>query len=316
MDGIIVVDKPQGMTSHDVVNKMRKITGVSRIGHTGTLDPIATGLLNICIGRATKMVEFMQNDGSPDAKGYECSMKLGMVTDTGDISGEVISGASSGRPAGIVRELGTENIAAAVLSFIGPGMQTPPKYSAIKYQGRKLYDYARAGDDIPREAIVPREIIISDIKITLIDETDDIVEFVAYCSKGTYIRTLCCDIGDKLGCGAAMSSLRRIKNNAFTIDMAIPLSRMDDGIDEKMLLPVEAGLGFMQVLQIPGNSTKYFLNGRIIPAEMLDTEARSIFTGITDNDDMLVRVHSEGSFLGIGRVTSQGLTPRKQWLIS
>ena len=202
MNGIVVIDKPAGWTSHDVIAKLRGALKIKKIGHGGTLDPMATGVLPVFIGRATRAVEFFENA----EKEYMAGIKLGIVTDTQDITGNVLSE----REANI-----TENDLLTVLKqYRGEQKQIPPMYSAVKKDGRKLYELARKGLEIPRQ---PRDIFISELEL-LDFQKESSLRIV--CSKGTYIRTLCHDIGASLGCGGTLSKLRRTRAGAFTIDMA------------------------------------------------------------------------------------------------
>ena len=212
MNGIIIIDKPEGWTSHDVVAKLRGALKTKRIGHGGTLDPMATGVLPIFIGRGTRAVQFIENAD----KEYTAGLRLGIVTDTQDITGTVLESSEA--------SITPFDLAAVLPSFIGAQKQIPPMYSAIKIGGKKLYELARRGEEIQRPA---RDITISDIQ--LLDGMDDHGGFLinVSCSKGTYVRTLCHDIGAALGCGATLSSLRRTRAGIFTIEMS---HRLDDVI--------------------------------------------------------------------------------------
>ena len=213
MDGFIIVDKPDGITSHDVVSKLRKKLKIKRIGHTGTLDPIATGVLPICIGICTKASDFLV----ADEKIYEATIKLGVLTDTSDITGNIIEEKKVD-----IKELPIENV---IYSFIGKQKQKPPIYSAVKVNGKKLYEYAREGKKVE---IPEREIEIFDIKLKHIDVQNNLIDITVHCSKGTYIRSLCVDIGTKLGTIATMQSLRRIQSGIFNIDKAIKLDEINE----------------------------------------------------------------------------------------
>ena len=227
MNGIIVVDKPSGWTSHDVVAKLRGSLKVRRVGHGGTLDPMATGVLPVFLGRATRAAEFC---GNAD-KEYIAGLKLGVVTDTHDITGNV----TGVNDATVTKK----ELLDVIPRFIGSQEQIPPMYSAIKRDGKKLYELARRGIDVPRPA---REIDVSDIE--LLDSGDDGVLLRIVCSKGTYIRTLCNDIGAALGCGGTMSSLRRIRAGVFTVDVAHTLDAVLDAVSETgveaMIRPVDS----------------------------------------------------------------------------
>jgi len=212
MDGILNIYKEKGFTSHDVVAKLRGILHQKKIGHTGTLDPDAEGVLPICLGRATKVCGLLTDKD----KVYEAEMLLGTVTDTQDITGRILGEKSA---AGITEEM----IRSVLESFVGSYDQVPPMYSAVKIQGKKLYELARSGMEVERP---PRQVEIYDIsKLRFFAECDQyIAAFTVHCSKGTYIRTLCHDVGERLGCGACMRSLKRIKTGRFDISEAYTLS--------------------------------------------------------------------------------------------
>lgn len=210
MNGILIMDKPKGITSHDVVNIVRKVFNTKRVGHAGTLDPIATGVLVILIGEATKKSEALLNDD----KSYTATLRLGLATDTGDSSGKSTR-------AGSVDGLEHDAVKNAIMNFTGEIEQTPPMYSAVKFKGRNLYKWARKGIEVPRKA---RKINIKEIDIKKISLPD--VIFDVTCSKGTYIRQLCADIGDKLGCGGHMAELRRTRSGAYGISQAITVEKL------------------------------------------------------------------------------------------
>ena len=201
MNGYLLVNKPQGPTSHDIVMKMRRIFNTKKVGHTGTLDPMATGLMVILIGKATRASDYV----SHDSKAYIAQMKLGIVSDTLDITGKL-----SYLPK---KDISPEEINAALSSFLGESMQTPPMYSAKKVNGKKLYELARKGEVIER---TPVKINISEIKV--LEIKDDTVTFYVHCSKGTYIRSLIDDFGKKVGYGAIMTSLKRVRTGDFSLD--------------------------------------------------------------------------------------------------
>lgn len=223
MNGVILINKPLGKTSHDLVYEARRLTGVKKVGHTGTLDPMAEGVLPVCIGNATKAADAL----TASDKGYCAQLVLGMTTDTADAEGEILS------------ECGVyctrEEIEKAVKSFEGEIEQIPPMYSAIKVNGKKLYELAREGKEIERK---PRRITIQKIDILEIDEENNTVTIDVLCSKGTYIRTLCEDIGIKLGVGAYMNTLIRTKSGQFTIDQCKTVQELRQLKDEGKLLEV------------------------------------------------------------------------------
>lgn len=225
MTGILIVDKPAGWTSHDVVAKLRGILKERRIGHAGTLDPMATGVLPVFVGRATRAVEFMENAD----KEYVAALRPGIITDTQDTTGNIISRKDVNLKAG--------DIEAVLGKFRGDTEQLPPMYSAVKIGGRKLYEYARRGVEVERKA---RKVSISELELTGEKNGDFILRVV--CSKGTYIRSLCADIGERLGCGAAMSSLVRTRAGAYKIDSAHSMEEIISlGKDsEKLMLSLDS----------------------------------------------------------------------------
>ncbi len=212
IDGILNINKPQGVTSHDVVRDIRRLLGVKKIGHTGTLDPMATGVLPICIGKATRITEYTDLD----FKKYRCQLRLGTVTDTQDIWGTVLEQ----HPTDGITE---EAVREAFEGFRGRISQRPPMYSAVRIAGRRLYDYARAGETVE---VKTREVYINNLVVEAVDAPR--VCFTVECSKGTYIRTICEDVGRKLGCGAVMESLERLGSGAFKIEDAIDLYELTD----------------------------------------------------------------------------------------
>lgn len=226
VSGVIIINKSAGMTSHDVVGRVRRLFGERRVGHTGTLDPMATGVLVVLVGRAAKAAEYL----GADAKTYRALMRLGIETDTEDTTGNIISGCAD-IPC-------KEKVKEAAARFVGKSGQIPPMYSAIKVGGRKLYELARRGETVEREA---REIEIFSLECEKINERDYSLE--ARVSAGTYIRTLCADIGRALGCGAAMASLERRACGSFRIEDAHTLEELESmgrTEAEKLLLPVES----------------------------------------------------------------------------
>ncbi|MGV8058296.1 MAG: tRNA pseudouridine(55) synthase TruB [Smithellaceae bacterium] len=219
MDGVVIIDKPAGVTSHDVVSRVKRMLGAKKAGHTGTLDPMATGVLPVCLNEATKLARFL----SDDSKEYSATMLLGVTTDTLDTEGKIIYQSDKVVP--------VEAIKAALAGMVGKIKQVPPAYSAIKHCGEPLYKWARKGIVIeakPREVEI-QHIIVEDILYPR-------VTFRVACSKGTYIRTLCADVGDLLGCGACLCGLRRLRSGFFSEDMAIPLGNSAHGEKGRELL--------------------------------------------------------------------------------
>lgn len=227
MNGILLIDKEPDWTSNDVVAKLKGMLHQRRVGHSGTLDPMATGLLVVFVGRATRAVEFAEGHD----KRYLASLRLGLVTDTQDISGTVLER----REASVTRG----ELEAALEAFKGEQEQLPPMYSAIKHKGRPLYEIARKGGEVERK---PRKITVYDMRLLGEDRGDYLLDI--RCSKGTYVRTLCHDLGHALGCGGCMSSLRRLEAGGFSVEKAHKLSEVqeyaDQGRAEELLLPVDS----------------------------------------------------------------------------
>ena len=223
MNGIVIIDKPQGWTSQDVTARLRRVFNTRRIGHGGTLDPMATGVLPVFVGRATRGVEFFEHA----EKTYETVLRLGMTTDTEDISGNVLTEQDA--------FVTGEELEAVLEKFRGDILQVPPMYSALKINGQKLVDMARKGKTVERQ---PRPITIHEL--TLLGMEAEGIRLRVRCSKGTYIRTLCKDIGEALGCGGCMAALRRVQAGEYTIDEAVPLLQLlEETEPEKFLRPVD-----------------------------------------------------------------------------
>ena len=227
MNGILLIDKQPDWTSNDVVAKLKGILHQRRIGHSGTLDPMATGLLVVFVGRATRAVAFAEGHD----KRYLAGLRLGITTDTQDITGTVLEEKNV--------SVSMEELNQALALFRGEIQQVPPMYSAIKHQGRRLYDIARKGGEVERK---PRTITIHDLRLIGQQNGDWLLD--VSCSKGTYVRTLCHDLGQTLGCGGCMSSLRRVQAGQFSVDQAVTLEQVqimaDEGRAEELLLPVDS----------------------------------------------------------------------------
>lgn len=226
LNGIIIIDKEAGFTSHDVVAKMRGICRQKKIGHTGTLDPEATGVLPVCLGSGTRLCDMLTDKD----KEYVAELLLGVETDTQDTTGQILKE----NPVDCTEEEVTD----AIMSFLGDYDQVPPMYSALKVDGKKLYELARAGKEIERK---PRPVTI--LKLEILEMQLPVVKIRVACTKGTYIRTLCADIGEKLGCGGTMKSLRRTRVGSFPLEKAVTLSRLEELRDagelESVLIPVD-----------------------------------------------------------------------------
>ncbi|MBR0366439.1 MAG: tRNA pseudouridine(55) synthase TruB [Clostridia bacterium] len=245
MNGIVVIDKPAGVTSHDVVGMVRKRFATRRVGHTGTLDPLATGVLVMCVGNATKAADMIANAD----KRYRAGLELGICTDTLDTEGTVTEQRAVNVTEADVRE--------CILSFIGEQDQIPPMYSAIKQNGKKLYELAREGKEIEREK---RRINIYSIDI--IDISLPYVTIDVHCSKGTYIRSLCDDIGRRLGCGAVMTALRRTGSAGFTTDDAYTIAELDELSDiSSALMPTDSLFSGLDEIHLNARQEKSITNG-------------------------------------------------------
>ncbi len=219
MNGIVIVDKPEGWTSQDVTAKLRGVFQTRRIGHGGTLDPMATGVLPVFVGRATRGVEFFEHA----QKAYEATLRLGISTDTEDITGEVLQKQDV--------KITREEFLSALEAFRGEIQQIPPMYSALKVNGQKLCDLARKGKEVERK---PRTITI--YKLECLEFSGETAKLYIHCSKGTYIRTLCKDIGVALGCGGCMERLRRVSAGSYTIEEAIPLAQLVESTEPETFL--------------------------------------------------------------------------------
>lgn len=247
-DGIINLLKPAGMTSHDGVQMLRRLTGVKRIGHTGTLDPMAVGVLPLCIGSAARITEYLDLD----YKTYRCEMQLGIETDTQDIWGTVTQD-NRGK-----LNFDKDQITETLNSFQGLISQYPPAYSAVQVNGRRLYDYARQGEEVE---IKPRQVDIKNVTVIRMDPENGKVTFDVVCSKGTYIRTICHDAGRILGCGAAMSCLIRTASGVFTIDNTVTIEQLKEGNPEQFLLEPDFPLVHFGKAVVNEERGKWFVNG-------------------------------------------------------
>ena len=286
LNGIILVDKPSDWTSHDVVGKLRGILHERRIGHSGTLDPMATGLLVVFVGRATRAVKFAE----ADSKEYIAGLRLGVSTDTQDITGNTLKSSNS-LPS-------RAELEQALGAFKGEISQIPPMYSAIKVGGKKLYELARRGESVERK---PRKITIDMLDIIGENDGDYILDIV--CSKGTYIRTLCNDIGDALGCGGCMSSLRRVKAGAFSIEQAYTIDEIqaaaNNGELDASLISVDRLFSAYPALTVSDTAEKKLCNGNIIKL-------------VSPNG--IYRVYSQtGAFLLLGEVADNKLKTIKSF---
>ncbi|MDO4293954.1 MAG: tRNA pseudouridine(55) synthase TruB [Eubacteriales bacterium] len=260
MNGILNVYKEPGFTSHDVVAKLRGICKQKKIGHTGTLDPEASGVLPVCLGNATKLCEFLTDKD----KEYEAVMLLGVETDTQDTTGQVLRQ--------LPVTVSEEEVRQAVNSFAGPCDQIPPMYSALKINGQKLCDLARAGKVVERKS---RPVTIHSIEITGLELPR--VRMRVCCSRGTYIRTLCHDIGQRLGCGAAMETLVRTRSGSFELGQACRLSEIEalakEGRLQELLQPADSVFAALPARRVTAEGQRLLENGNPLTMRMLETEA-------------------------------------------
>ena len=259
MNGIVIIDKPAGWTSQDVVSKLRGVFKTRRIGHGGTLDPMATGVLPVFVGRATRGVEFFEHAH----KTYEAVLQLGVTTDTEDITGNILEE----KPVCV-----TENEFLSVLEqFRGEIQQIPPMYSAIKVNGQKLYDLARQGKEVDRKS---RTITI--FKLECSEFSGNQAKILVHCSKGTYIRTLCKDIGAALGCGGCMAALRRVQAGDYTIDRAVSLQTLVESENPEIYLaPVDSLFAEYDKLVLTPNQEKRCRNGNSFSISLTDGQYRA-----------------------------------------
>ena len=259
MNGIVIVNKPQGWTSQDVTARLRRVFGTRRIGHGGTLDPMATGVLPVFVGRATRGVEFFEHA----EKTYEAVLQLGLLTDTEDITGTVLEE----RSVAVTRE----QFLAALENFRGEILQVPPMYSALKINGQKLCDLARKGKEVERH---PRPVTI--FKLECLEFSGTTAKLLVHCSKGTYIRTLCKDIGQSLGCGGCMASLCRVTAGAYTMEEAVALETLLETEEPAQYLrPVDSLFTQYGAITLTENQEKRCRNGNSFSVQLPDGTYRA-----------------------------------------
>lgn len=280
MQGILNILKPPNMTSHDIVSVVRKKLKLKKVGHTGTLDPMAVGVLPVCIGKATKIIEYLQND----TKVYRAELTLGKTTDTQDRWGNIIAQSDL--------QVDEKDIMDVINTFKGEQFQVPPMYSALKYKGKKLYELAREGKEVKRE---PRKIFIFYLNILRI--VDNKVLFDVKCSKGTYVRTLCHDIGHALGTGGHMSFLERLESGVFKLENAITIEELNDAdmdtIENKYFYQIDYPLQFIPRVDVNPSALKLLLNG-----VKLKEGCFKLDKAVKNND--LLRIYVEDKFLALG----------------
>lgn len=303
-NGILNINKPEGWTSQDVVAKLRGRLHIRRVGHTGTLDPMATGVLPVCFGKATRIIEYYDDD----FKTYEAEMRLGMATDTLDITGTVLETKSV--------DVSEEDVIQAICSFRGWITQIPPKYSALKVNGKPLYKYAREGVEVE---IKSREIYVADIQPLEVNPAENRVRFRVTCSKGTYIRTICDDIGKKLGCGGTMTALQRTQSGCFRVEDARTLPEILEMTDEELersVIPMDETLVHLGKIELKSmESVPFYYNGREIDTGYVNVLASPAVPEAMQEGSRLgdkYRVYDpEGKFLGISSLRENTLYPEK-----
>lgn len=280
--GFLNIYKPKGLTSHDVVARLRKITKVRQIGHTGTLDPFATGVLPICIGKATRLIEYLDDD-----KEYLATVQFGKNTATYDLEGEIT--------ATFDKKVTEEDVKNALKDFEGEISQIPPIYSAIKVNGKKLYDYARQGQDIE---IKPRKVTISKIELKEFDKTSQSAKITVACSKGTYIRSIAYDLGAKLGCGGYLTALERTKAGKFQVNTAIKLEDLTEvsQIIENLINPLD-------MLNIPIHNLSENERERV-------SHGMSICNSVFPDSDIVILSYG-GRIYAIGKVEQNKILVKK-----
>lgn len=303
-NGILNINKPEGWTSQDVVAKLRGRLHIRRVGHTGTLDPMATGVLPVCFGKATRIIEYYDDD----FKTYEAEMKLGMVTDTLDITGTVLET----KPV----DVSEDDVIQTIDSFRGWITQIPPKYSALKVNGKPLYKYAREGVEVE---IKSRKIYVEDIQPVEVNLRENRILFRVTCSKGTYIRTICDDIGKKLGCGGTMTSLQRTQSGCFRVEDARTLPEILEMTDEELercVIPMDETLVHLGRIELKSmESVPFYYNGREIDTGSVNVLASPAVPEAMQEESRLgdkYRVYDpEGKFLGISSLRENTLYPEK-----
>lgn len=282
LEGVLPVLKPEKFTSHDVVAKARRILGIKRIGHTGTLDPSVTGVLPLCIGRATRMVEYIQEL----PKEYEAVLLIGLATDTEDLTGEQLQKME-------YVHLEEEDVKQVLYSFLGEINQTPPMYSAVKVDGKRLYELAREGKEIERKSrkVTIEEIDILDMNLTLKHPE---VRFRVKCSKGTYIRTLCVDIGKALGYPAVMKQLIRTSTGNIHIEQCLSFEQIEqyhaEGTLENYIIPMDTAISHIPALTLTALQAEHALQGKSIHIQLrtsLGDEAKPLFRAYDPNHKFL-----------------------------
>jgi tRNA pseudouridine55 synthase len=299
VNGVLIIDKSAGMTSHDVVARVRKIIGERKVGHTGTLDPFATGVMILLAGRATRIAQFL----SAAEKEYEAVIRFGYSTDTGDITGARRERAADSSPQSLRRE----EIEAAMTSLRGEIKQLPPMYSAKKIAGRKLYEHARRGEEIERQplsvTIHKFELVTPEHGVSADDDGAFDIRVRVVCSAGTYIRTLAEDLGEKLGVGAHLIELRRTRAGQFGIDAAMTLEKLADAFTQNQLadafISPHAALSHLPLIDLDDDQLRRTLHGLALPLNDND---------LTLSDGDPVRLSKDDQLVAVGKFDAQQVT--------
>ena len=295
--GVLLLDKPQGVSSNDVLQKVKRLYNANRAGHTGALDPLATGMLPICLGEATKFSQYLLDSD----KRYRVIARLGQRTDTSDADGQIVEE----RPVTFT----DAQLAEALESFRGDTQQVPSMYSALKYQGKKLYEYARQGIEVPREA---RPITV--YELLFIRHEGNELELEIHCSKGTYIRTIIDDLGEKLGCGAHVIFLRRLAVSKYPVERMVTLEQLREYVEQAeqqgipasqlldpLLMPMDSPASDFPVVNIPSVVAAYFKNGQPVRASQAPASG---LVRVTEGDD--------AKFIGMAEIDDEGrVAPRR-----
>ena len=295
--GVLLLDKPQGASSNDVLQKVKRLYNANRAGHTGALDPLATGMLPICLGEATKFSQYLLDSD----KRYRVIARLGQRTDTSDADGQIVEE----RPVTFT----DAQLAEALESFRGDTQQVPSMYSALKYQGKKLYEYARQGIEVPREA---RPITV--YELLFIRHEGNELELEIHCSKGTYIRTIIDDLGEKLGCGAHVIFLRRLAVSKYPVERMVTLEQLREYVEQAeqqgipasqlldpLLMPMDSPASDFPVVNIPSVVAAYFKNGQPVRASQAPASG---LVRVTEGDD--------AQFIGMAEIDDEGrVAPRR-----
>lgn len=290
VNGILLLDKSRGMTSNACLQQVKRLYSAAKAGHTGSLDPLATGVLPLCLGEATKISQFLLDAD----KRYRVTGKLGVVTDTADSEGNIVSESP-------VPQISLEAMRSLLTQFVGELEQVPPMYSALKHQGTPLYKLARQGKEVERKA---RKVTVYSLEMLAL--TDDSFTLDVHCSKGTYVRTLVDDIGQIVGCGAHVTALRRTQAGSFTEDACVTMDTLLETAErggqealDALLLPMDAAVESLPEVRLPSVTAQFVKQGQAVIARHLPTEG-------------LVRLYDEEQFFGIGAILDDGrVAPRR-----